>query len=82
MTDTSYADWIGHTVVDESDNKIGKVAQIYMDDESGQPEWLTVKTGLFGGGASFVPLTGATTSGEDLKVPYAKDKVKDAPRRR
>jgi uncharacterized protein (TIGR02271 family) len=76
----TYEGWIGHTVVDESGDKIGKIVEIYTDDETGQPEWLTVKTGLFGGGASFVPLGGARARGDDLMVPYTKDKVKDAPR--
>lgn len=81
QTDTqSYETWIGHTVVDESGEKVGKVTEIYMDDETGQPEWLTVKTGLFGGRSSFVPLAGATAQDDDLMVPYSKDKVKDAPR--
>jgi uncharacterized protein (TIGR02271 family) len=82
MTQTEYGPegWIGHTVVDENGDKIGKVVQIYMDDDTGRPEWLTVKTGLFGGSASFVPLSGASARGEDLMVRFAKDKVKDAPR--
>src|SRR4051794_15785306 len=80
QTEANYQAWIGHTVVDESGGKVGKVTQLYMDDETGQPEWLTVKTGLFGGGASFVPLAGASAQGDDLVIPYSKDTVKDAPR--
>ncbi len=61
-------------------DKIGSVGQVYLDNETGNPEWVTVKTGMFGGKESFVPLSEATVSGEDLHVPYAKDKVKDAPK--
>ncbi len=74
-----YREWIGRTVVDRGGNKIGKLTQIYMDDETGQPEWFTVKTGLFGTRSSFVPLAGASAQGDDLMVPYDKDMVKDAP---
>ena len=59
--------------------KIGSAGQIYLDDDSGQPEWVAVRTGLFGAKESFVPLAEATLSGDRLDVPFGKDKVKDAP---
>ncbi|MBT2566259.1 YsnF/AvaK domain-containing protein [Arthrobacter sp. ISL-85] len=59
--------------------KIGAVGQVYSDDDTGQPKWVTVKTGLFGTRESFVPLEGARMQGEDLVVAYSKDQVKDAP---
>src|SRR3712207_2351777 len=40
--------------------RIGKVVNVYVDDATGQPEWLAVKTGWFGSSVSFVPLAGAT----------------------
>jgi uncharacterized protein (TIGR02271 family) len=76
----SYEAWIGCTVVDQSGTKVGKVEQIYLDDQSGRPEWLTVKTGMFGGSSSFVPLTGAAPLGDNLVVRYSKDMIKGAPR--
>ncbi len=60
--------------------KIGSVGQIYLDNDTDRPEWVTVKTGLFGTKETFVPLADATVSGNDVHVPYGKDKVKDAPR--
>jgi uncharacterized protein (TIGR02271 family) len=68
------------TVVSEDGSKIGSVEQIFLDDETSRPEWVTVKTGLFGNGESFVPLADASVAGDDVRVPYTKDKVKDAPR--
>ena len=44
-----------------------------------EPEWGLVHTGLFGGKSSFVPLRGAGAEGDDVRVEYAKDQVKDAP---
>ncbi|CAA9378514.1 PRC and DUF2382 domain-containing protein [uncultured Nocardioides sp.] len=70
----------GGNVVDSQGDKIGGIGQIFLDDQSGQPEWVTAKTGLFGTGESFVPLRDAEVSGNDLRVPYDKEKVKDAPR--
>ncbi len=60
--------------------KIGSISQIFLDDESGNPEWVTVKTGLFGQAESFVPLSGAEVNGDDIVVPHTKEKIKDAPR--
>jgi uncharacterized protein (TIGR02271 family) len=60
-------------------SKIGRVGQIYLDDQSGQPAWATVNTGLFGTSESFVPLAEASFSGDRLTVPYDKNKVKGAP---
>lgn len=70
----------GGNVVDNDGDKIGNIGQIFLDDQSGRPEWVTVKTGLFGGGESFVPLRESEVVGNDVRVPYGKDKVKDAPR--
>src|SRR6476661_9890096 len=69
----------GH-VVGSDGTKIGSIGQLYADDETGEPTWVTVKTGLFGTSQSFVPVDGARVDGDDLVVPYTKDHVKDAPR--
>jgi uncharacterized protein (TIGR02271 family) len=74
-----YTAWVGHQVNDNQGEKVGKVHSIYLDDESGQPEWLAVSTGLFSKKSSFVPLAGATADGDQLVVAYGKDQVKDAP---
>jgi len=60
--------------------RIGGVKQVYVNDQTGQPEWLTVATGLFGTKETFVPLADADLSGERVTVPFAKSHVKDAPR--
>ncbi|SDD21411.1 PRC and DUF2382 domain-containing protein [Auraticoccus monumenti] len=67
-------------VYDSSGDKIGTAEQIYLDETSGQPSWVTVNTGLFGTSESFVPLEGARIDGDDLVVQYDKARVKDAPR--
>ncbi len=71
--------WVGQTAYDSSGDKIGRIEDIYLDDETGQPEWLAVKTGMFGARLSFVPLQGASTSGDGVMVPFSKAQVKDAP---
>jgi uncharacterized protein (TIGR02271 family) len=70
----------GGIVTDSDGGKIGKIGQVYLDNETGDPQWVTVSTGLFGTSESFVPLTSATTSGNDIQVPFSKDVIHDAPR--
>lgn len=74
-----FESWIGLTLKDEAGHKIGTIEDIYTDDDTGQPEWLAVITGHSGSNISFVPLTGATPSGDDLQVNFPKNQVKDAP---
>jgi len=59
--------------------KIGSAGEVYLDDQTGRPEWVTVNTGLFGMNESFVPLAQAEVSDRGLTVPFDKDVVKDAP---
>ncbi|WP_344878650.1 PRC and DUF2382 domain-containing protein [Allokutzneria multivorans] len=70
----------GDEVFDRHGEKIGKVGQVYMDDQTGQPVWVTVRTGLFGMKESFVPLNQAHVNGDAVHVHVSKDQVKDAPR--
>jgi uncharacterized protein (TIGR02271 family) len=71
--------WKGQTLFGPDNDKIGDIADVYLDRQSGEPEWLAVKTGMFGSNISFVPIQDAATSGDGVTVPYDKAKVKDAP---
>ncbi len=70
--------WRGRYVIDSDGDKIGKLEEIYPD-QTGNPEWAIVDTGLLGTMSSFVPLAGAAPAGEDIQVPFSKQHVKDAP---
>jgi hypothetical protein len=68
-------------MVDAEGNKIGSVEDIYLDRQTGGPEWATVKTGLFGTKHTLVPIAQAEPTGEGLvRVPFPKDQVKNAPK--
>ncbi|WP_448622089.1 DUF2382 domain-containing protein [Geodermatophilus sp. URMC 65] len=71
---------IGKDVYDQSGDKIGSASEVYLDDESGQPEWVTVRTGLFGTKESFVPLRDADLTDDGVRVPVSKAQVKGAPK--
>src|SRR5215204_4923755 len=70
----------GEDLYDTTGEKIGKVEEIYLDAQSGEPEWALVNTGMFGTKSSFVPLQGASQNGDTLQVPYDNAQVKDAPK--
>jgi uncharacterized protein (TIGR02271 family) len=72
--------WQGATLVDRDGDRVGTIDAIYLDDQTGEPEWALVNTGLFGTKSSFVPLAQASSSGDQVQVPYQKQLVKDAPR--
>ncbi|WP_130650467.1 PRC and DUF2382 domain-containing protein [Egicoccus halophilus] len=70
---------MGATAYDPDGDKIGSVDTIFVDDQTGEPTFALVNTGLFGSKSSFVPIQDANFSDGDLKVPHSKDKIKDAP---
>ncbi len=67
------------TAYDREGNKLGRVAEVYLDNENDVPAWVTVHTGLFGSRHSFVPLDEATVDGQHLRLPYDKATVTAAP---
>jgi hypothetical protein len=72
--------WEGRTLLDRDGGRIGTIDAIYLDDRTGQPEWVLVNTGLFGTKSSFVPLAHAFQSDNDVLVTHDKQLVKNAPR--
>ncbi|MGZ6639051.1 MAG: DUF2382 domain-containing protein [Solirubrobacteraceae bacterium] len=81
MLETTEAyDFRGRTLIDAEGEKLGKIDELYYDEQGGQPEWALVNTGLFGTKKTFVPIASASPAGDDLKVPVSKERVKDAPR--
>jgi uncharacterized protein (TIGR02271 family) len=71
--------WRGRNAVDNDGDKVGTIEDIYLDRQSGEPEWAAVKTGLFGTKVNFVPLEGATPAGDEIRLAYDKATIKDAP---
>jgi uncharacterized protein (TIGR02271 family) len=69
----------GATAYDSDGDKLGQIGQVYLDDNTDQPKWITVNTGLFGMNESFVPLQGAQFDGDRVTLAYDKATIKDAP---
>jgi uncharacterized protein (TIGR02271 family) len=73
------ADMRGMPVYDSAGEKIGKVEEIFYDEQTDQPEWIGIGTGFFGTKRVLVPVEGASQSGDGLTVRYSKEQVKDSP---
>lgn len=78
QTDIDPRSLIGRKTLDRNGVKIGTVDEVYLDDATGTPEWAAVRTGLFGRDA-FVPLAPSEVVGNELRVPYERRLIKDAP---
>ncbi len=79
ITRDQIATVLDHPVHDAEGIKIGDAKHVFFDDVTGEPEWVSVRTGLFGTNESFVPIHDGTVVEDHLEVPYARDTVKDAP---
>ena len=77
--DKNPQDLMGRTVYGPNGEKVGMAGQVFLDDETGSPEWLTVNTGLFGTKESFIPIPGLTSRGDDIAVAWDKEMIKGAP---
>ena len=72
-------DLFNATAYDKDGEKLGDVNEVFVDDQSGQPTFVEVNHGLFGMNSSLVPLRGHDFSGDELKLGFSKDRIKDAP---
>jgi len=69
----------GTPVYSSDGEKIGKVEEVFVDVQTGIPEWIGIGTGFFGTKRVFVPAKGASMDADAFTVPYPKDQVKDSP---
>ncbi|MGA3217068.1 MAG: PRC-barrel domain-containing protein [Acidimicrobiales bacterium] len=72
-------EWHGRVLVDRDGEKIGKLQDVYVDVETDEPQFGTVKEGFIGRHLTFVPLAGVQIGPEDLQVTVTKDQVRSAP---
>lgn len=73
-------DWIGLSVVDNTESKVGTLESLYFDTSTDTPAFAAVHVGILGGQKLvFVPLIGALVAPKHLKVMYPKKLIKDAP---
>jgi sporulation protein YlmC with PRC-barrel domain len=73
------SDWHGKLLVDNEGEKIGKLQDVYVDVETDEPQFATVKEGVIGRHLTFVPVGGITVGPDELRVSVPKSLVKTAP---
>lgn len=66
-------------VVDQEGQKVGSLDQIYVDNATGDPAWLSVRIGWIGGRRCFCPLSNAEIVGNQIRLAYLVDTIKAAP---
>jgi uncharacterized protein YrrD len=62
------AEWHSKMLIDRDGEKIGKLQDVYVDVESDEPQFATVKEGFIRRHLTFVPLGGITVGPDDLQV--------------
>ena len=75
----SVAEWHGRMLVDRDGEKIGKLQDVYVDVETDEPQFATVKEGFIGRHLTFVPLGGIKIAPDTLTAAVLKAQVESAP---
>jgi uncharacterized protein YrrD len=75
----SIAEWHGKDLVDRDGDKIGKLQDVYVDVETDEPMFGTVKEGFLARHLTFVPLVGMTIGPDNLQVAVSREQVQEAP---
>lgn len=70
---------VDHMIYDPDGKKIGEARHVFLDERTGEPEWATVRTGLFGTQETFVPIHEGRVVGDIIEVPFRRTQVKEAP---
>jgi sporulation protein YlmC with PRC-barrel domain len=73
------AEWHGKLLVDLYGEKIGKLQDVYVDVETDEPQFATVKEGFIGRHLTFVPLGGIKVGPDELQVAVTREQVQSAP---
>jgi len=74
------ARWRDLVVVDRDAATVGTITAFYLDRATGLPTWALVHTGWFTDAQTFVPLTHAVETNEEIRVPYPKAFIQQTPR--
>ena len=73
--------WKGQDVHDLDDKKLGKLKDVYLDEETGKPKWgiVSVSTGLMSSKDYFVPLGQAARMDDGIHLKSSKQKIEHSP---
>ena len=72
-----YSEWPGRDVLDSGGERLGGVREIYLDRETGHPEWVLVD--VEGDTSRFVPLADAEVGSATIRVAHTASQINSAP---
>src|SRR6478609_2776993 len=72
-----YSQWPGRDVLDSGGERLGGVREIYLDRETGHPEWVLVD--VENDTARFVPLADASVGTATIQVAHTASEIRKAP---
>jgi hypothetical protein len=72
-----YGEWPGRDVLDSGGERLGGVREIYLDRETGRPEWVLVD--VEDDEARFVPLADASVESSRIRVAHSAAAIRSAP---
>jgi hypothetical protein len=72
-------DWIGDQVDDVGGTGVGQVHGLFVDAGSGEPTWLIVKQGRFGGSLVVVPLRDCAAAAARVWVAHPRETIRSSP---
>lgn len=70
--------WIGQRVDDVYGGRLGKAEEVYVDERTGAPVWLSVRLGRFGDEHALVPVLDAVDVDGGVWTPHERQAVKSA----
>ncbi len=79
LTIQTMSEYRGNPVYSSDGEKIGKVEDIFYDEQTRHPEWIGIGKGFFSSKRLLVPTHDADIRDDGVYVPYTKDHVKDSP---
>jgi hypothetical protein len=70
---------VGREVLDLNETSIGYVDLVFVEHETGRPEWIGVWSGTPGRPRVLVPLRGVEAGGNEIRAPWTEDVMHEAP---
>ena len=71
--------WTGYRLDEIGGGNVGKIEGVFVDAESGEPEWLIARMGRFGH-YTLIPGRDAVPAVKHVWVPYTRDQIRAAPK--
>ena len=69
----------GSAVYSSEGDQIGSLEEIFVDQETGEPEWVAVGSGMLGTKRVLAPVVGLEQAQDGFRLPYGKQQVKETP---